>query len=218
MHATMPQIRKPTKRAVRPRKLRFVIGLADSGRRMSLEQFSRASVQPGFVAELANGVIEVSGIPDYLHSVIVRRILQRVGVYCEAHPDVIAHFAAGSDAKIELWGRESERHPDVSIYLTFPPEDVRQPWDRWMPEIAIEVVSASSGKRDHEEKPDDYLAAGVKEYWIVDPRKKSALIHTRRGDGWLLRKLGRRSTWQTQLLPGFKLDLGKLFDRIPKGR
>lgn len=218
MHATQPLVGKAKSRTERHRKLRFVIGLADDGRRMSLAQFSRAGVQPGLVAELAIGVIEVTNIPDFLHSVIVRRLLEAIAVYSNAHSALITHYAAGSIAKLELWGRESERHPDLSIYLTLPPAGLKQPWDRWMPDIAVEVVSASSAKRDYEDKSDDYLAAGIKEYWIIDRIKKSGLFLTRRGDGWIENRVGRRGAWSTPLLPKFRLDLAKLFERVGRKR
>lgn len=37
------------------------------------------------------------------------------------------------------------------------------------PDLAIEVVSSESVERDWREKYYDYLAAGVREYWIIDP-------------------------------------------------
>jgi len=194
------------------------LGPRHDGRRMSLQLFARAKGAAGYQYELANGVIQVTDIPGMTHNWTVDEIDELLRAFKVKNRDLVRYYAGGDRAKMELWGRESERHPDLSIYLSPAPKGVEQPWDRWMPEIVIEVVSASSAKRDYEEKPSDYLAAGVKEYWIVDPLKRSGLFLTRQGDRWVEKRLGRRGTWTTPLLPKFKLDLGRLFDRVAKQR
>jgi len=54
----------------RPHKRTTHIGPADNGRRMSLNDFDRASTVDGFIYELGNGVIEVSDIPNFDHILI----------------------------------------------------------------------------------------------------------------------------------------------------
>lgn len=41
------------------------------------------------------------------------------------------------------------------------------------PDLIVEVVSLDSTSRDYREKFEDYQAAGVREYWIVDPLSKT---------------------------------------------
>ena len=43
--------------------------------------------------------------------------------------------------------------------------------------LIIEIVSPSSRKIDYIKKNALYLDAGVKEYWIVDPMRKSTLVY-----------------------------------------
>jgi len=211
MHAVIPLVKQRTTawHSVR-------VGPKHHGRRMPLQLFVRAEATAGYHYELANGVVQATDIPGMTHNWILDELEELIRAYKKKNTGVIQYIAGGDRAKIELWGRESERHPDFSIYLTPPPAGVEQPWDRWMPEIVVEVVSASSAKRDYDEKPDDYLAAGVKEYWIIDPVKKRGLFLTRRGDSWLKKRVGRRGTWTTGLLPKFKLDLGRVFERATK--
>lgn len=45
------------------------------------------------------------------------------------------------------------------------------------PELVIEVLSPSSGKRDREIKYRKYKNAGVREYWIVDPKAKRVTVY-----------------------------------------
>jgi Uma2 family endonuclease len=84
-----------------------------------------------------------------------------------ANPGKIFAIPAGSECKILLPDFDSERHPDISVYKTHPPSD-DDVWGIWLPELAIEIVSPSSQTRDYDEKPEEYLAASVREYWIID--------------------------------------------------
>ena len=53
-----------------------------------------------------------------------------------------------------------------------------------MPEIAIEVVSAGGEERDYHTKRDEYLRAGVRLYWIIDPQERTATVLQRRMEYW----------------------------------
>ena len=104
-------------------------------------------------------------------------------------------FIGGSgEAKILLSADQSERHPDLSVYLSAQPK-VKDVWAVWVPEIVIEVVSPRSVKRDYEDKPTEYLEFGVREYWIVDSTKQQMTAMVRRAGLWTLRSSSpRRST------------------------
>ena len=45
------------------------------------------------------------------------------------------------------------------------------------PDLVVEVVSPGSGQRDYSLKLGKYLAAGVKEYWIIDQKKGRVLVY-----------------------------------------
>lgn len=185
---------------------------------MSLERFTHAEGKPGYRYELSRGIVQVGEFPAISHGMLINKLLESISVYEHRNTCVIEHVGTAATSKLTLWARKSERHPDITIYLWPPPKGNDQPWDCWMPDIVIEVVSKSTAGRDYDEKPDDYLAAGVREYWIIDPNKKSGLFLTRWGDGWIENRVGRRGVWATPLLPKFKLDLGKLFERVNKQR
>ena len=46
-----------------------------------------------------------------------------------------------------------------------------------VPDFVVEILSISTRRRDTTTKKDIYEANGVKEYWIVNPWKKSVLVH-----------------------------------------
>jgi hypothetical protein len=180
------------------------------GQRMSLADFAYAEVEPGFTCELERGVIVVD-VPRLTHELVVQNIRSGLDRHRLAHPGAIYLVSGGAGSVLRLWGVESERHPDITVYLRGPAPGDENPWEHWMPEIVIEVVSASSVKRDYETKREEYLRGGVLEYVIFDPRNATALVLTRRGDIWDEQTLDASGSWTTRLLPGFALPLAAAF-------
>ena len=164
----MPQTLARPPRKVRRTPVR--IGPADHGRRMSLDDFANAIGQEGHTYELNKGVIEVSGIPDLPHGRQFQELRDQLTLHRVNHSGSIEYLGGGMEAKMLIAAVESERHPDLSVYTTPPPAGVRgaEVWAVWVPSIVVEFVSPRSGKRDYEDKPDEYLMSGVGEYWIVD--------------------------------------------------
>lgn len=189
------------------------IGPGDHGRRMSLDEFAPASAEPGYVYELENGVIVVD-VPGVPHQRVREFVREELALCRRKNPSVINMVAEGSGHVVRAWASQSERHPDLSIYLSPPPRDDPQPWDEGTPDIVIEIVSKSSGKRDYERKPKDYLAVGVRQYWILDPLQRNATVMQRRGDLWTTKQVGQRGSIRTTLSPGFVLKLPEVFNTL----
>ncbi|MBL8797663.1 MAG: Uma2 family endonuclease, partial [Planctomycetia bacterium] len=92
-----------------------------------------------------------------------------------------------------------------------PPLDEDDLWATWLPDIAIEVVSADSVHRDYVEKREEYLLFGVREYWIVDAARGEMLVLKRRGGKWTEKIVKPPEVYETKLLPGFQPDCGTVF-------
>ena len=166
------QVREPMSKTI------TTIGPADHGRPMDLEEFTEAEGQDGRVYELSRGIVTVVEIPKKRHMLQVAAARDQLQLYKSQFPGRIEVIASGNECKLTIPALGSERHPDLAIYLTPPPdEEDGDFWLRWVPEIVIEVVSPSSRKRDYEEKPEEYLRIGVKEYWIVDADILALTVH-----------------------------------------
>jgi Uma2 family endonuclease len=187
-----------------------IVGPEDHGRRMTLEEFDHAEVRGGYLYELSRGVITVSDVPGRKHLQQVHAINRQLYLYQAAHPEVIRTIGGGSDCKILAEAFESERHPDIFVYKTQSP-DSDDIWSVWVPEIVVEVVSPSSEKRDYEEKPPEYLAFGVSEYWIFDEPKQQVTVLQRAGGRWRTTVLTAAQSIKTRLLPGFELSIATIF-------
>ena len=151
------------------------IGRQDHGRRMSLDDFDQVRISDGIRVELGRGIIEVSDIPLPPHLMVLDRLRRLLHAFEQRHPRQIWGMAAANDCKLPVAEYESERHPDLAVYLTEPPyQDSNAVWSEWIPELVIEVVSSGSETRDDTEKRDEYLAFGVREYWTFTPTAKKS--------------------------------------------
>jgi Uma2 family endonuclease len=82
-------------------------------------------------------------------------------------------------------------------------------------DLVMEVVSEDeeSRVRDYETKPPEYAAAGISEYWIVDPQLRRITVLRRRGQAYVLHGKfvdGERVT--SRLLSGFGVDVTSVLD------
>jgi len=93
-----------------------------------------------------------------------------------------------------------------------------------IPSIVVEFVSAQRRDmlRDYELKRDEYLAAGVQEYWIIDRFRRTMTVFRQSPTGPISQVVPETGIYQTNLLPGFELPLSRLLtaadDMSPPGR
>jgi Uma2 family endonuclease len=111
---------------------------------------------------------------------------------------------------------ESERHPDLAVYKS-PPVDEENVWATWVPEIVIEVISASSRQRDYVEKRKEYLDFAVREYWIIDYDQQQMMVLRRSGGRWIERIIRPGEVYRTRWLKDFEFHLAAVFDAARRG-
>ncbi len=193
---------------------RTILGPADHGRRMSYDEFLRTEWTEGWGYELARGVVVVTHIPGPDHGFIVGRLTELFVLYNVAHPGLIRYRAGGAECRLRLPGMQSDRHPDQAVYLRPRPRGPRV-WERWVPDLVVEVVSKRGEDRDFVEKREEYLRIGVTEYWIIDPEARRMHVLSRRGDVWAERVLGEADVHRTDLLPGLEVHVGAMIGDEP---
>ena len=190
----------------------LTIGPADHGRRMSLDEFEDAEGVEGYLYELGRGIV-VTEVPNGPHAMQIVAIRRQLSRYDLDHPGAIFATLGGSELKVLVADLESERHPDLGVYLQPMPRGLgRGIWSLWVPEIAIEVVSPGSRHRDYEEKPEEYFRFGVREYWILDREKKQMTVMQRSRGSWATRMHAPGQMYQSIVLPGFEFDCGPVFE------
>ena len=193
------------------RPANMTVGPLDDGRPMSLDAFSRAAGAEGRDYELSRGTVTVVDIPDFAHFRQEDELRDQLKAYDKARPGTLFAITGSMQSKVAIIQYQSERHPDLAVYKT-PRPAVKDYWAVWVPEIVVEVVSRSSTQRDYHEKPAEYLAFGVGEYWLFDRFRQQATFLTRSGVGWAEAVLKANDSYATPILPGFTLNCRAVFD------
>lgn len=76
--------------------------------------------------------------------------------------------------KMVLDGSIKGREPDIFFVKTENLDKIGDQFFDGAADMVIEVVSPDSVFRDTQEKFEEYEAAGVQEYWIIDPNRRTA--------------------------------------------
>ena len=157
------------------------------------------------MVELSNGCLDVLPMPTPLHQRIVDYLFSLLKAFVMARELGEVYFAP---LPVRL-GAGKFREPDI---MFFRPGRIVNP--RQQPDgvdLAMEVLSegAENRERDLEIKRTEYAAAGIPEYWIVDPELTQITVLCLEGESYGV--FGAAATVASVLLPGFDIDVKSVF-------
>lgn len=124
--------------------------------------------------ELIDGVIYDMSSPLFVHQIIAGEIFAQVREYIEKNKGECVPAIAPVDVQLDC-DKKTMVQPDVLIVCD--PEKIRRFGVFGAPDFVLEVISASTRKKDLTLKLSKYIEAGVREYWIIDPEKKLLLTY-----------------------------------------
>lgn len=106
------------------------------------------------------------------------------------------------------------RGPDVAVVLRpRSTEDEPGGWVRGAPDVAVEVLSPSDTSSAMQQKTLDYLNAGSKRVWIVDPHARTVTVFRADGTARLFRD--HEVLDGEDVLAGFSVPVTELFEPTP---
>ncbi len=162
--------------------------------------------EDGLRHELLDGEHVVTPSPNLRHQVLLLRLARRVA-------DSLDTSRAGQVFVAPLdvvFSNFDLTEPDL-LYVSNERRQVLTKKNvQGAPDLAVEILSASTAHRDRGAKQQIYERFGVREYWIVDPEADTidrivfaapGFVHYLRAGDELV----------TELLPGFSLDLETFF-------
>jgi Uma2 family endonuclease len=184
------------------------LGPHSNGTLLTPWEFDAAELEPGWRYELVNGVFIVNPAPLLEERDPNEELGRWLRNYQESHPQGSALDFTVSEQTIHVGPHR--RRVDRAIWTGLG----RLPEKNETPSIAVEFVSEGrrSLQRDYETKRDEYHMTGVREYWIIDRFEHMMTVYAFAHGKTTKKVLTRRQTYVTQLLPGFKLSLARLFE------
>jgi len=102
--------------------------------------------------------------------------------------------------------------PDVSFFVSekFGLADDKKRVQRFVPDLAIEIVAETDTFAKLVKKVDRYRKCGTKEAWILDIDSRRAFLFAEERDA----VLREDQQFQSSLIPGFSIRIGDLFDQL----
>lgn len=107
---------------------------------------------------------------------------------------------------------KSGREPDLLFITKERAHLIREHYIAGAPDIVVEIQSKSTRKTDHGAKYREYKAAGVREYWMADPKTQQARFYRLNANGVFESGVLEDGVFRSAVLPGFWLRVEWLWD------
>ena len=115
---------------------------------------------------------------------------------------------------MRLRTRPSGREPDLVFVANEHLDRLRDTYLDGPADLAVEVVSPDSDDHDRREKLAEYETAHIREYWVVDPRRREALFYRLGPNGrYQLVPVDVAGVYESAVLAGFRLRVAWLWER-----
>jgi Uma2 family endonuclease len=162
--------------------------------------------------EVIRGSLYMTPPPIYDHQYVVWQLDQTLGRFVHENKLGVVLVAA-FDIRLPA-GLTDPVEPDVIFFRTGNQPRSGARFFEGVPELLVEVLSPRTRRRDETVKFDAYREAGVSEYWIIDPRNRTVVIHRLSEDRRRYVELcrgGEGETVRSAVLPGLEVPVGPLF-------
>jgi Uma2 family endonuclease len=180
--------------------------MATTTRRVATEDDLRAMPEDGQKYELVDGEIRVSPAGGR-HGFVAMNVGMLLAAFVKQRR---LGYVMGADAGFRLPSKNI-RSPDASFVAAgrFPNDTPPDDWGSLAPDLAVEVLSPGDRPRYVMDKVGEYLEAGVRLVWVIDPKKERAVVYRSLSD---VRELGPDDSLTGEdVLPGFSCRLRDIF-------
>lgn len=132
-------------------------------------------------AELIDGVLFYMEAPSVEHQDIITSLIFEIELYIRSNKGSCKVFAAPVDVQLDC-DNKTMVQPDIIVSCD---KDKRHKKNIYgAPDLCIEITSPSTRKKDFLLKLQKYMAAGVREYWIVDTKREHVICYFFEGEDY----------------------------------
>jgi len=81
-----------------------------------------------------------------------------------------------------------------------------------VPDMVVEILSPSTAQYDLTTKFNRYQKAGIREYWIVDPKNETLAVHIIKNGNYITQAYTNKETAPVHVLEGCIINLSEVFE------
>lgn len=176
---------------------------------MTAEELMGLPRGEGFRYELINGELEKTMSAGFPHGRIAARLLVLLANFIWDH-GLGEVFAAETGFQV-AFNPDTVLAPDVSFIRKERLEEIGETERFWpaAPDLVVEVLSPSDRPSKVNKKTLLWLKYGVRQVWIVRPKDRTVTVY--RSPDVATTFSGSDDLEAQDLLPGFRLSLGRIF-------
>lgn len=159
--------------------------------------------------ELIEGELTTMPPTNSEHGVRTFRVTLRLGVFIEKH--ALGEAFGAETGFIIARNPDTVRAPDFAFVCKarIPTGGIPNKFFPGAPDLAVEILSPSDSGGDVLEKIEEWLEAGTRLVWVVNPEKKTVTIHAPKR---AVTKLRVGDTLDGEdVLPGLRLAVAEIF-------
>jgi Uma2 family endonuclease len=163
----------------------------------------------GFRYEVLNGELFMERPPNILHQRFSNRLVVRMSSHVMTN-GLGEVFQAPTG--VRLPGQPVPIQPDILFVSRERKSIIGKDYVEGAPDLVVEILSPSNWPFDRNEKFQAYRGAGVREYWIVDPRARTVEVFVLEDGSYALTaKCGPGETVRSGVLAGFEMAVNEIF-------
>jgi len=129
----------------------------------------------GTRAELIDGQIYYMAPPSSVHQEVSMELSTTINQYIKSKGGPCKVYAAPFAVYIKKHDDRFYVEPDISVVCD--PDKINRKGCKGAPDWIIEIASPSNSGYDYITKLNLYQDAGVREYWIVNPKSQNILVY-----------------------------------------
>jgi Uma2 family endonuclease len=158
--------------------------------------------------EILDGEHYATSSPSRRHQAVSIRLSSRLHLFVDEH----ALGEVYSARLCVVLSAHDIVEPDL-LFVSRPRLPLFTEWNfQGAPDLIAEILSDSTRSVDEGIKRDRYEAAGVQEYWLVDPDRETVTVYRLKGERFeMAAELSRQDVLATPLLPGLEVRLEEIF-------
>jgi len=175
-------------------------------RKYSAQEFERLPEGPPYY-QLVKGELIMSPSPALEHQRTSKRLFHMLYILIEI-PKKGEVFYSPADVYLD---EKNVFQPDIVVLLKEGKAKVEEKGIFGPPDAVVEILSPSTAYYDLIVKKEVYERVGVKEYWLLDPNRKTFEIYKNTEEGFKLSSQAREKGKVFSELLGIEIDLKEIF-------